>query len=67
MRAAIYARLSTVRRSPEMQRREMREYCDPDADGPSLGSTKIDIQVGHSLRENMMNAGHSNQWSGASA
>ena len=28
MRAAIYARVNTVRQSPEMQLREMREYCD---------------------------------------
>jgi Resolvase, N terminal domain len=28
MRAAIYARVSTVRKSPEMQLREMREYRD---------------------------------------
>jgi len=40
MRAAIYARVSTVRQSPEMHLREMREYCDRRG-WTVAGSTKI--------------------------
>jgi DNA invertase Pin-like site-specific DNA recombinase len=41
MRAAIYARVSTLGngQSPEMQLREMREYCERRG-CPSPGSTK---------------------------